>query len=130
MNALICHGDGRLGRSECNSSCSLSMTNGLAGNTVFAELIHQAACKDKIEKLVHLREDLRQQSLLPTRTPEYCENLNGSDERPVTVRQLRGGGWREGLRVWSVKRNNSDGVFGRMMRHLFRLVFYFHEHLT
>src|SRR6266478_4861473 len=89
LNGGVLHGFAWLGCDESVGSSEQAMADFLAGDAVFAELVEERAAEDEIKKLVGAREQIALRRLLPGRSPEYREDLNGGEQRTVAIGQLR-----------------------------------------
>jgi hypothetical protein len=110
LNCGVLHGFAWGGGDESVGSDKQAVADFLAGDAVFAELVEELAAEDEIEKLVGAREQIALGRLLPRRTPENREDLNGGEQRAVAIGQVRSdlrGGCASGSRM---QRDDADGV--------------------
>src|SRR6266581_6032567 len=94
------------------------MADGLSGDAVFTELVHELAVEDIVEELIDLREEAAVWRLFPGGAPENRKNLNSGEERTVAVSEVRRrrGGSGRGFRP--MQGNNTDRMFLRLRRFL------------
>src|SRR5580704_12017377 len=80
-------------------------------HVVLAKLIDERTGEDEVKELVHFLHHRVLRGGIPSGAPENGEHLDGGHQRAVSIGELRGGSWSDGLRSGSgMQGDDSDRV--------------------